>query len=221
MKKEGMAAFEVQPPSVIIGPQYTRVNIMVKKTLRAVRVDFCPGGLHRLLVIPMTRLFDEGLDTMDIWGHEVRSVNEQISNTEDMQERAGIVERFLLQKAAGRKTLQPLDEALRMLMKSDGKLPIENIASLACLSLRQFERKCAERLGLSPKMFARIVRFSKAYRIREAQPGITWTSIAYEAGYYDQMHLIRDFKEFAGVTPSLLEEDLLQTPFRMQAGLID
>ncbi len=66
MQKEGMNSFELQASVVVIGPQYTRVNLMVAKRLKAVRVDFHAGGLYRLLGIPMTHLFDGGFNALDI-----------------------------------------------------------------------------------------------------------------------------------------------------------
>jgi AraC-like DNA-binding protein len=48
---------------------------------------------------------------------------------------------------------------------------------------------------------------------------MNWTQIAYECGYFDQMHLIRDFKEFAGLAPGVIEKELEAAPIRMQAGL--
>jgi len=55
--------------------------------------------------------------------------------------------------------------------------------------------------------------------LHETFPLLSWTKIAYEAGYYDQMHMIRDFKLFAGVNPSVIERQLLSTPLRMQKDL--
>ncbi|RZK67983.1 MAG: AraC family transcriptional regulator, partial [Pedobacter sp.] len=87
------------------------------------------------------------------------------------------------------------------------------------LSMKQFERTCKERIGMNPKMYARIVKFSKAYRLREAFPQLSWIQIAHESGYFDQMHMIRDFKVFAGVNPSVIEQQLLLTPLRMQKDI--
>jgi AraC-like DNA-binding protein len=55
--------------------------------------------------------------------------------------------------------------------------------------------------------------------MRENDASLTWTNIAYECGYFDQMHFIRDFKEFAGVTPGIIEKELLKAPAMLQAGL--
>jgi AraC-like DNA-binding protein len=220
VKKEGSGSFELQPSIVVVGPQYTRVNLMVIKRLKVVRVDFHPGGLYRLLKIPMKHLYDSGFNAFDVIGNEIRSINQQLLDAPDIEAGKNIVENYFLNKIKNLKEALPFDGAMRHLLLSDGNIQIEKIASMACLSLRQFERKCKERIGLPPKAFARIARFSKAYRIREARPDLTWTAIAYEAGYFDQMHLIRDFKEFAGVTPRILEEALAGTPFRMQADLV-
>jgi AraC-like DNA-binding protein len=55
-------------------------------------------------------------------------------------------------------------------------------------------------VGVSPKQFARIVRFQRALRV--AKHGASWSTVATEAGYYDQAHLIAEFRELAGTTPA-------------------
>ena len=124
-----------------------------------------------------------------------------------------------MKKVAKLKALLPIDSALRLLLSYNGTLAIEKTASFSCLSLKQFERKCKDRIGMNPKLFARILKFSKAYRLHESCPQLNWTQIAYDAGYYDHMHMIRDFKTFAGVNPSVIEQQLLSTPLRMQKDL--
>jgi AraC-like DNA-binding protein len=220
MQSEKSGIFNLQPSTVIVGPQFTRVNLLVKKRLRAVRVDFHPGGLYRLLGIPMNLLFDDGFDALDLLGNEIKIINEQILESKDLEACKTIVENYLLKKLKILKESLPFDEAMRHLMLHNGNLPIDKVSNYACLGLRQFERKCNERIGMPPKAFARIIRFSNAYQIREANPHVTWTTIAHTSGYYDQMHMIRDFKEFTGVTPRIMDQSLSGTPFRMQANLI-
>jgi AraC-like DNA-binding protein len=211
--------FDKQPLSVLIGPQFSRVNIKVQSQLHAIRVDFFPGGMYRMLGIPMHQLFDRGFDLLHFFGAEMKAINEQLQNTPDLEEGKKIVEGFLLRQVAGSKQLLPFDRAMQVLLYNNGNLSIERLASLSCLSLKQFERNCKERIGMNPKLYARILKFSKAYRLHEAFPQLSWTKIAYEAGYYDQMHMIRDFKVFAGVNPSVIEHQLLSTPLRMQKDL--
>jgi AraC-like DNA-binding protein len=219
MSRTEKDAFEVQPVSVLIGPQFSRVNIKVYDQLYAVRVDFLPGGMYRMLGIPMHELFDGGFDTLDFFGSDMRLINEQMQHITDLEQGKEIVEKFLLNQVKNLKGILPFDSALRILLNNDGNMAIEKTASLSCMSLKQFERKCKERIGMNPKTFARILKFSKAYRLHESFPQLSWTKIAYEAGYFDQMHMIRDFKVFAGVNPSVIQQQLLSTPLRMQKDL--
>ncbi len=59
-------------------------------------------------------------------------------------------------------------------------------------------------IGLSPKLFARIRRFYQVMDLKTYQPNLTWMDICYQTGYYDPMHLVKDFKKFAGLTPANL-----------------
>jgi AraC-like DNA-binding protein len=219
VKKEGDAHYVLQPRSVLVGPQLTRVTLDVNRSHKAVRVGFHPGGLYRLLGISMADMVDGSYDAEDVFGHELREVNEKLQEAQGFDAIKNVIENFLLQKTATLQKALPFDRAMLELLRYNGNIPIEQIASLACLSLRQFERISKERIGLPPKLFARLVRFSKAYRLRENSPGQTWTSIAHQCGYFDQMHFIRDFKEFAGVAPGVIEKDLERAPIRMQASL--
>jgi AraC-like DNA-binding protein len=211
--------FEKQPHTVLIGPQFSRVNIKIHNKLSAIRVDFLPGGIYRMLGRPMHELFDGGFDALDFFGKGMRRINEQLQHIPNLEEGKRIVEKFLLDQVTGLKEILPFDSAMRVLLNQNGNMSIEKTASLSCLSVKQFERKCKERIGMNPKMYARILKFSKAYRLHEASPQLSWTKIAYEAGYYDQMHMIRDFKVFAGVNPTVIEQQLLATPLRMQKDL--
>ncbi len=91
-----------------------------------------------------------------------------------------------------------VEQALRFL--EDGR-DVDEVAAAANLSVRQFRRRCVELTGISPRHLARILRFRKACQMAGQTPQIDWAGIACDAGYFDQAHLIRDFREFAGATP--------------------
>lgn len=219
MQQAAETGFLMQPRSVIVGPQLTRVSIDINKSHKAVRVGFHPGGLYRLLGISMAEMLDKSYDATDVFGSELSQLNTELQEAKSFDEIHLVIEKFLLEKLKGIKKALPFDMAMLELLRLNGNVTIEQLAPMACLSLRQFERVCRDRIGLPPKLYARLVRFSKAYRIRENCPDISWTSIAYECGYFDQMHMIRDFKEFAGVAPGIIEKELNNTPVRLQAEL--
>lgn len=79
---------------------------------------------------------------------------------------------------------------------------IDQLAVTSNMSLRNFERRFFEQIGISPKLFCRIARFNRALEIKKATPGQKWAEIAYDCGYCNQTHFTREFKYFAGKSPS-------------------
>lgn len=219
VQKEGEAGFLLQPRSVVVGLQSSSVALDIGRSHKAVRVGFHPGGMYRLLGFSMAEMIDGSYDANDVFGNEIQEVNNRLQEAGSFDEIKEVIEKFLLTKVKMLKRALPFDSAMLELLRLSGNIPIEKIASLACLSLRQFERVSKERIGLPPKVFARLVRFSKAYRLHENFPQLSWTNIAYECGYFDQAHLIREFKEFAGVAPGIIEKELEAMPVRMQADM--
>lgn len=219
VQKDGEPEFIQQPRSVVVGLQSRSVKLDIGRSHKAVRVGFHPGGMYRLLGFSMSEMINGSYDAADVFGNEMQEVNNRLQEACSFDEIKEVIEQFLLMKVKLLKRAMPFDNAMLELLRANGNIAIEQIASLACLSLRQFERVSKERIGFSPKVFARLVRFSKAYRLRENFPQASWTSIAYECGYFDQAHFIRDFKEFAGVLPGIIEKELEAIPVRMQASM--
>ncbi len=206
---------ETMSSSTVVGPHTNRHIITVGHNHLMIKVGFQPGGLYRLLGIPMNELLcKDSFDCIDFLGNEMNEVNDQLKHAVSFTEMKMIIENFLLKRTGKLKQALPIDRVLALLIKERGLIKIDQLASHACLSIRQFERVFQQRIGLSPKHFSRLVRFSQAWIMKEQQPGISWIKIAYECGYFDQMHLIRDFQEFAGVNPSHIEAELLQSPVK-------
>ena len=74
-----------------------------------------------------------------------------------------------------------------------------------------FQRVFLERVGVSPKLFSRIVRFEAALKSKTASPHVSWTTVAQECGFHDQMHLIHDFRQFSGEIPTNVLADLARS----------
>ncbi|MEP7232083.1 MAG: AraC family transcriptional regulator [Ginsengibacter sp.] len=211
---------DIAPPCMVVGPHLKRINSRMGMHHRMVYVGFKPGGLFRLLGIPMKELFDGAFDAAELIGNNIRHINQQLKEAKGFEEMKHIVESFFLSRLSQLRAKQPFDAAIQQLLSCHGNITIDKVADLSGLGVRQFERKCYEKIGMSPKIYARLIRFSKAYRMKESCPNINWTKITYECGYFDQMHFIRDFKQFAGVLPTAMDEELSQTPFKLQADLV-
>lgn len=201
---------------VVVTPQITPKLLCFNEKHIAVGIHFQPGGLYQFLGIPITEISDDGFDGEDLLGNDI---NEFIEKCHDNQRDFGFlnttVQQFFLQRLYKMKERLPVDVALGFLMTHQNA-SIDQAASIACLSTRQFERKCKERLGIPPKVYARLSRFFKAFHQIEAKQNTPWTDIVYGLGYYDQMHFIKDFKDFTGHTPNGIKTKLEEINVRFQ-----
>jgi AraC-like DNA-binding protein len=219
--KKQTGDFVSKARSIIIGPQLTPVTLDLGQDHQAVVVNLKPAGMYRLLGIPMAELVDCDYDARLMLGREIDELLERLQESRTNEEKNAITQAYLLGKLPKLKPVLPFDLAMLQQVHASGNIAIERVAAQACLSLRQFERKSYERLGFSPKVYSRMIRFSHAYKYKESSPLTSWIEIAHRCGYFDQMHFIRDFKFFAGFAPSGLRHEEIEhsVRFRMMEDL--
>jgi len=193
-------------PSIFVAQQTTRMNIQLSGDHLIIQVCFRPGFLYQFLgKIPVREFHGKEIDAEDLSDQGMSILNEQLRETADYQMMIGLIESFLLKRLNSIKTeLLPVDHAILLLRTSKTPLSLSWLADQACLSQRQFERNFMDRMGMSPKFYSRIARFDRAYKLKLQAPERDWLEIAYQCGYYDFSHLMRDFRQFAEVTPSML-----------------
>jgi AraC-like DNA-binding protein len=206
------------PKSIVIARRTRLVNTVMGHNHLVLKVGFQPGGLFRLLGIPMKDFEpdDKIYETVYFIDKDVNFIVEQLNRADSLECMVDIIQKWLLGKLLHLKELLPIDRALPDMLKKGTLNNISEVASQSCVSIRQLERLFQQRIGLSPQYYSRLVRFTKAWIIKENNPVVNWTNLAYECGYFDQTHLIRDFKEFIGYTPSYIEKNLNSLPFSLQ-----
>jgi AraC-like DNA-binding protein len=194
-----------RPRSVLLGQQTQRMNRHVGRNFIVLIVNFQPGALHRLTGLPLPQLTNGQLDAEAFFSPEIRKVNQRLNSTIDYQEMIEIVETFLLSLVQKVKIpIHPIDRIGILLLQHPDPRSLDYLAREACLSPRQFERKFSHRFGVGPKLFARIVRFNNSYKCKFQHPGMDWRSIAWDCGYYDYQHLVKDYRQFAHTTPNTI-----------------
>jgi len=127
------------------------------------------------------------------------------------------VEDFLIGKLLSALVdVKQIETAAKMLHLQKGQFRISELADYCSLSARQLQRVFRDSMGVSPKVLARTIRFEEIRRRLMFEPETNLTDLAYEFGYTDQAHFIRDFKEFAGRTPGEFGAEMrnLQDVFR-------
>lgn len=174
----------------------------VGKEFLSLQVVFQPGALFRLTGISMRELVNQYLEATDVFGSSVSAVNEQLFHAVSYREMIVILETFLARVIkASKKAGHAVDLSGSMMLRQEEQFGLDSFLKQACLCHRQFDRMFGERMGISPKQFLRIVRFDKAYRMKNRLPHLNWLSIAIRTGYHDYQHLAKDYREFTGYTP--------------------
>ncbi|HZW66913.1 MAG TPA: AraC family transcriptional regulator [Hanamia sp.] len=168
-------------------------------------IDFNANGINRLFGLAMHEFADEIFTLGDVLGNGVASLEEQLLYAVNIHQMAGIADTFLLSFLKKQKQNNAAQDSITAISNSIHRqlhpTSVEHYACATNMSLRNFQRRFKEQVGISPKLYLEIFRFNQALKQKILYPGKTWTSIAYECGYFDQMHLIKDFKAFTGFTP--------------------
>lgn len=187
----------------LTGQQIEVSNRQVGSDFFILQIVFQPTGLYRLTGIPSFELTNLYLDAEAVFGKEVHIVNEQLYHASTYESVISIADRFLIQllKRHRVKDHHGIDDVSSLILHHHQQ-SLAWFADQSCLSMKQFERKFKERCGVTPKLFARITRFDRAFRKKNMLPDCDWLTIALECGYNDYQHLVRDFKEFTGLTPA-------------------
>jgi len=163
----------------------------------AMGVRLHPGMAGRLIGVAPGELTDQRLALDDLWGGRARALLGRIAERYSVEEQL----RLLVAALPAPPSPDRVQRAIEALTSSRGTADLEWIARQANLSPRQFRRRCEEESGLTPKHLCRVLRFRHAWSLARTSGGRDWPGVAAEAGYFDQAHLIRDFRDLAGGPP--------------------
>lgn len=194
-------------PTSIIGPQtWRRYRLIIRGRIESLVVMFQTAGFHALFGTPTAPLAEAGTEGHAVLGRPISTLHEQLGNLQTFPERVQLLDRFFLRQLSDRCILDPIYKALHLLTMAGPPVRVDDVARQMGANRRYLERKALAYSGVSPKALTRISRFSRALQLR-SDASLTWTHIAQSAGYHDHMHMIRDFRLFAGGAPtSALQE---------------
>ena len=162
----------VYPKIAINGSQINRFNFHLSSAFLMFSVNFHPWVLSKLLRLPLTDLVDDRIDGEAVLPPGIHSVYQQMVNTRSYDNLVPIVEKYLLTRIQQiEKDAHPIDKVIQLMTQHPELHPVEELASHACLSISQFERRFMQHTGITPKFFARINRFQRACHLKRKQAG--------------------------------------------------
>lgn len=187
-------------------------------------VDLTPLGARAVFGVPGGELASHVVDLDDLLGRTARTLPDRLAHLPTWKERFSVLDEVLTRAIAGRaeRVVDPPPEvahAFRLLVDSCGAAAIGRVADEVGWSRRHLGARFRAEVGLAPKATARVVRFDRAKGL--LAKGARLADVAAAAGYADQAHFTREFRELAGRTPrAWLAEDLpsVQDPERVDIG---
>lgn len=160
--------------------------LLVSGAGRFLGVRFHPGRAAAFLRIPLAEITDARVPLLDL-------VDDfDLARLEDV----------LIQRLIAAPPPDPrVDHAVQRILATGGTARIDDLAREANLSRQRLARRFADHVGITPKTFARVTRFRRVIDATHGASAVDWADVALTHGYYDQAHLISEFRELAGITP--------------------
>jgi AraC-like DNA-binding protein len=191
------------PMTVVVGPQtYRRVEMHLQGEFESFVIMFQPGGLHRLFSVPTNELTDLDYDAQAVLGSFVVQARQRLGDCTSFEDRVRVMDALLSRRSRKMPAFNGISAAAHRILHAGGRVNLGVLASDAGVGMRQFERRFISEIGMRPKLFAGIARFEAALDQKARCTFKSWAHVAHQFGYYDQMHMIHDFAEFTGKTPT-------------------
>ena len=170
---------------------------------QGLQIELTPVGAHMLLDVSMDSLANRVVELDQVLGRFAAQLVERLYETASWPSRFDVLDAVITSRLAIARAPAPaITWALRRLTETRGLVGIGALAEELGSSRQYLAAGFREQVGLPPKTLARILRFQHVIRVLEHEGEARLAQVADECGYYDQAHLNRDFRAFAGRTPS-------------------
>jgi AraC-like DNA-binding protein len=172
--------------------------------VRLVGVHFKPWGLSPFIDMPASELRDRWVPVDAVWQRSADRIRNQIGDIATAAETLHAVERELRARLADTPSrgLDLVQHTAGRLETLHGAVPVGALADAAGVSGNHLAAQFKSHVGVTPKRVARIYRFARLILSVDARRPVDWPDLAHAAGYFDQAHFIREFKDFTGLTPT-------------------
>ncbi len=183
----------------------------------AIQIDFAPLDAYRMFGVPMASLANATVELEDLLGASAGELIARLHDASTWSDRFDLLDAFLLGRLRRAENIVPEVEWMwTQIVQSHGRVAVGSFARATGRSHKHLIARFREQVGLTPKTVARIVRFERVAERLRAASVVHWSELALEAGYYDQSHLLRDFADFAGTTPTTYRAQVIP-----HGGVID
>jgi AraC-like DNA-binding protein len=191
--------------SFITGAYDSYVLVETDAGAGGIQIDFTILGARLFLGIPLSALTNRAIALDDVFGREGRGLTARLHDAPGWHQRFDLLDRAIGRRMAAMRPLAPeMLWSWDRLIEAAGQISIASLSAHLGWSRRRLVERFKDDVGLAPKVFARVLRFHRAVETLKAGESRRLSEVALDCGYYDQAHFDRDFRVFAGVTPTAL-----------------
>lgn len=203
----------VRPRAIVVGPcDQSAAGVAHARRFPSFTILFQPTGFYRLFHVSPSEARNRGYDCRDVLGERVAASCSRLDGETCPEEMVGVVEDVLLQARATALPQSRIHWAAQVLLDSNGRADLLAVAKSLGFSDSSWRRHFCGEIGVTPKRYARMLRFRHAIALKRACEARPWTEICLEAGYYDQAHFIADCRALVGSAPCSFMRDLARMP---------
>ena len=192
---------ELYKQSIVTFRMSRPMDVQMRKGAGCLAICFHPGMGYKFFRLPMHVFTDTTTLLDDVWKDMASEIEDKLANACNNDERVSIIQQYLLQQSTQSRDDRQIAWCLQQAQASTYTLSVKQLTHGAGLSQRHLSRRFQQCIGLSPKEYLGVNRFIKSLQHLKKYPAHSLTAIAYESGYYDQAHFIRDYKTYTGHTP--------------------
>jgi AraC-like DNA-binding protein len=193
----------------LVGARTCRsAELILSGAVDAFTIVFQPGGFTTLFHLPAVGLTNADFDGEEVLGRGISELYAQLGEASAFGDRVRVADCWLTAARPASESVSAIVQTAMAVIRASGSVRINELAHLTGLGMRQFERRFNHEIGISPKLYARIIRFEAALRRRALSPTTRWTDIAQDLGYHDQMHMVHDFTRLSGDSPEAIARQL-------------
>ena len=191
------------PDYMILGLFTQPYEVQFSGIVKVFSIRFKPEGFYNVFGVPASKFKERYEDMSLVLGNEFIDLSHRIREEKSIVGIISRVERHLLENIQTNNIELSYVNRAAELIRQTKSIRIEELSNQVCISQRQLEREFKDKIGISPKQYLRIIRLNEVQRLLNNNNLLDLTNIAYQCGYFDQAHFIRDFKNITGKNPTI------------------
>jgi hypothetical protein len=175
------------------------LNTNTKAASGAIGIELSPIGAHRFFPFALHEIKNKIFPLSEVLGGSIHRLEERISNVTTVSEKIEVLQKFLIQQLQTRESDLIFEYCVEQIERAKGKISIAWLEEKTGYSSRWLNMKFKNKLGISPKSFASIIRFKQYYQAVANKSEAAFMQNQLFEYYYDQSHFSKDFRRFTGL----------------------